>query len=80
LILKKSEVVFVKYTERACGARVDFQKIEGLFLQKKPWFAQSGLSACPIERLQKAGDVAMLAGQLLEAGFIWKRYGSLGCL
>jgi hypothetical protein len=34
LISKKSEVVFAKYTERACGARVDFRKTEGLFCKK----------------------------------------------
>jgi hypothetical protein len=28
-------VVFTKYTERACEARVDFWKIEGFFCKKK---------------------------------------------
>jgi hypothetical protein len=50
-----------------------FEKQKGFFA-KKPWSARSGPSACPIERPRKAGDVATLAGQLLEAGFIWKRY------
>jgi hypothetical protein len=48
---------------------VDFTKVRGLFC-KRPGIARSGLSARPIRRARKAGDVATLAGLLLVAHFI----------
>jgi hypothetical protein len=38
-----------------------------------PDLGRSHAQSNPIEWPRKAGDVDTLAGQLLEAGFIWKR-------
>ena len=44
-------------------------KFEGFFA-KRPWLGRSGPSARPIRRPRKAGDVATLAGPLLDPGFM----------